>query len=397
MGLAGSGPAGAGEETLVDGVVHVRNQDKPASGVETLKCQEQWRIGSNDEILLGVISQAVTDKDGNVYLLDRQLSQIQVYAPDGTYIRTLGREGDGPGEFRRGANLIILPDGRIGVGQLMPSGVVVLNPDGTPGSSIEFDGGDPGSDSFFFLDNLACRGSYMAISGRQLQRVPQGMNRVRFIAAVEFNGNEKHRIIEDSGPDPVVSRRFVEKDEYFASPGGWALGPDGKIFTAESRDQYAVTVYAPDGRRVRVIEREFEPLKRTAEEKGRVGQNLVAIVNGERIQFDIIAEDYAECISSLYVFDNGELWVLTPRGTHAQPKGVMQTFDVFDADGNFIHQAEVACEGNAESDRVIFLDDERMILVKGFNDAVRGMTGASDEEEAKEPVELEVICYRIST
>ncbi len=38
--------------------------------------------------------------DGNYYVMDRGNSRIAVFGPDGEFVRSFGREGDGPGEFR---------------------------------------------------------------------------------------------------------------------------------------------------------------------------------------------------------------------------------------------------------------------------------------------------------
>jgi hypothetical protein len=72
------------------------------------------------EGLAPLISDAVTDlsmpvglevdADGNVWIVDRRLSQVLVVAPDGTLLRTIGRDGEGPGEFRLPANVGVRGD-----------------------------------------------------------------------------------------------------------------------------------------------------------------------------------------------------------------------------------------------------------------------------------------------
>lgn len=51
---------------------------------------------------LGEPRSMAVDEAGRVYIVDSKPAAIKVYAPDGTLIRTLGREGEGPGEFRVG-------------------------------------------------------------------------------------------------------------------------------------------------------------------------------------------------------------------------------------------------------------------------------------------------------
>lgn len=90
---------------------------EPAEGVVRIEPTEQWRAGGLDDEsnFFGVVYRAAAGDDGNIYLLDMQLATVHVYDADGAFIGTLGREGDGPGEFRFPSNLLLLPDGRIGV------------------------------------------------------------------------------------------------------------------------------------------------------------------------------------------------------------------------------------------------------------------------------------------
>ena len=93
----------SGRETTKDGAIHVENPAQPSNGAQTVSLEELWRLGGetdSDEEFFGVISQIATDPSGNVYLLDQQLNEVKIFAADGSYVRTIGREGEGPGEFR---------------------------------------------------------------------------------------------------------------------------------------------------------------------------------------------------------------------------------------------------------------------------------------------------------
>lgn len=50
-----------------------------------------------------------------VFLLDQQLSEVKVFDSAGQWLRTMGREGEGPGEFRGPVDLALLPGGQVGV------------------------------------------------------------------------------------------------------------------------------------------------------------------------------------------------------------------------------------------------------------------------------------------
>jgi 6-bladed beta-propeller len=55
------------------------------------------------------------DDQGRVYILDNQAQEIRVFDVDGTYSHTIGRRGEGPGEFTRAAGMNWAPDGRLWV------------------------------------------------------------------------------------------------------------------------------------------------------------------------------------------------------------------------------------------------------------------------------------------
>ena len=87
-------------------------------------------------MLFGVIAQLVEDDAGNIYLLDGQLSEIQVFSRQGEWLRTIGREGEGPGEFRNGSDLSRGPDGNLGVVQIFPGRIVKLTLEGDPAGNF---------------------------------------------------------------------------------------------------------------------------------------------------------------------------------------------------------------------------------------------------------------------
>ena len=92
-------------DTLAGGVVQVTNTG-PTVWADT----SGWRIveemviappeGSPGE--LSGTNGLAADEAGNVYVMQREPTRIAVFGPDGNYLRDIGREGDGPGEFRNG-------------------------------------------------------------------------------------------------------------------------------------------------------------------------------------------------------------------------------------------------------------------------------------------------------
>jgi hypothetical protein len=51
---------------------------------------------------IGQPNSVAVDEEGRVYVVDSKPAVIKVFAPDGSLVRSIGREGEGPGEFRVG-------------------------------------------------------------------------------------------------------------------------------------------------------------------------------------------------------------------------------------------------------------------------------------------------------
>src|SRR5688572_24508441 len=97
----------------VDTVVRVA-QAPVHTGIATLV--EEMSIGVADgaeEYMLGDVADIALGRDGTIYVLDRQVPAIRQYDDRGKYIRTIGRSGAGPGEYRSPSGLATMRDGRL--------------------------------------------------------------------------------------------------------------------------------------------------------------------------------------------------------------------------------------------------------------------------------------------
>lgn len=57
----------------------------------------------------GEVADVVRSPDGRLVVLDGRAQEVRVFGPAGGHQTTFGRDGDGPGEFRRAAHLQLLP------------------------------------------------------------------------------------------------------------------------------------------------------------------------------------------------------------------------------------------------------------------------------------------------
>jgi hypothetical protein len=107
--LAGGGLAAQRADTLV------RVVGRPLhAGVATLQREISIGIADGDEhYMLGAIADVAVSASGDIYIWDASVPAIRMYNGAGKYIRTIGRSGSGPGEYRAGAGLAVAPNGNL--------------------------------------------------------------------------------------------------------------------------------------------------------------------------------------------------------------------------------------------------------------------------------------------
>jgi len=99
----------------------------------TVRTEPSLRVGrieGDPAYLFGDVVDAVRLADGRIFVADRQAQQVRVFDPRGRHLRTLGRTGDGPGEFRRLSDLSSLPGDSVAAWDRQHGRLTILTPDG---------------------------------------------------------------------------------------------------------------------------------------------------------------------------------------------------------------------------------------------------------------------------
>lgn len=95
---------------------------------------EEASIGvefGRDPYMFGRVT-SVAMSDDRIYVTDRQVPALRVYDWSGRYLRDIGRQGQGPGEFQSAASVGIDGAGRVWLDDMAGSRVLVFSPDGEP-------------------------------------------------------------------------------------------------------------------------------------------------------------------------------------------------------------------------------------------------------------------------
>lgn len=105
-------------EALPNGATLVRHV-APEGGVPvTWRLEEELRIGTIDgdgPEQFGRVGGLAVSGDGQIVVLDAQAQELRVFGRDGRHLRTLGRQGGGPGEMEGANGVVFGPDGLLRV------------------------------------------------------------------------------------------------------------------------------------------------------------------------------------------------------------------------------------------------------------------------------------------
>ena len=168
------------------------------------------------------------------------------------------------------------------------------------------------------------------------------------------------------------------------------------------RDEYTINVRNLEGELVRVMTREFQPRKRTQEDKDELVSGMVIVMNGVRQEVENKALDNDPAVMGLNVARDGRLFVRNCFDQDTLLKvGVAGRFDVISPDGQFVEQLTLTVPGfDGKKDRLVFLDGTTYVVIRNFDQAQQAMmAGFGDEEEEDESLDdaepLEVVVYRV--
>ena len=359
----------------------------------TLQLEELWRVNVEDEEeLIGVISAVISGPNGTVWLADGQLGQVLVYSAEGEHLRTLSREGEGPGEVSNPDGLLWLPGGGLGISDRKAGQLTHLDEDGMPLSSIHLTSVDGEIMASAMLSAVRCRGGVLAVAGTQFRFDSGAPTQSRFFGIFDGEGNEVQRLMEAPSGFDFEARTFHEVQDWFVDRGRFDLDADGRVHFVAERDRYRIHVHDARGELVQVIEREYEPWRRTAEEMERRRGGASMSINGEMVEIRSTVDDFAPAIEDIQITDDGWMWVLSGRGSREEREGILRSYDVFDGEGMFVEVVHLAVEIDEDQDQLHLLDDGRWILLRNITAAMGAMYGVGDDEGADEL--LIIVCLQ---
>jgi regulator of extracellular matrix RemA (YlzA/DUF370 family) len=375
----------------------VVNTESPVDGVWDHPLVEQWRAGGEDdeEVFFGNILQVLPDPDGGLYVLDSQLLQVFAFTADGEFRTILGGRGEGPGEITNVNSIINLPDGNLGLGQVLPGVVACVKPDGTPVTKIQIKD-ETGSDNSFvlYMDGCALGENILTLVMRWRMGDDGTMTQDMHLRSCNSRGEPLVGFLSKATTFDLTNFRFTEAGYDFVWTRFGVL-PDGNVCFVPERNKYEIRICDPGGNILKSITRPYESWQRNSREKeeSRLSHAAIASHYGREVR-GVEVEDTEADITSLTVMSDGVLRVRTSRGDRERSDGVLTTVDEFDQDGRFVRQQRLLAPGNPDHDAIHMLPDGRVVVVKGAVEAYRREQNTARAEDVLETeTTLELICY----
>jgi len=364
---------------------HTANGAKPAGGVQTFTLEPVWTVGDDDDVFFGTVNQVLVDAEGDVYLLDQQLSEVKVLAPDGSLKATLSREGNGPGETQRPNDMFFDADGNLVLLQVFPGRLVRIDRRGNPVGEFPFAAGDPTQGGFSVLVQAESGGPTVALAGISQTFAAGKLDQTYFLAGYAPDGTETARYTEKHAQQDFAAMKLDELNVDFP----WTrfdVGADGRVVVAPSREDYRLEIYAPDGTLERTFSRVSEPWPRTERDTRRITMMMEAQGRNYPVKPEISVEPTEPTVNRLQIMDDGTIWVVSSRGVRTLPEGVLAGYDVFGPEGEFLRQVHLRAPGDPVEDLVVLVDAGTAVVVRGFWETLAASFGAVDEGSEAAPM-----------
>jgi hypothetical protein len=304
----------------VDGVRVVHNGKTGAWGKDPLVRLELIRtIGEleaeNENVAFYMPNDVAVDKTGNIYVLDSGNHRVQKFGPDGQYLATIGRKGQGPGELYFPQSIDIDEAGNIYLSDPNNKRIQVLTPDGKELKTVSLIKDAPG--------NVRRTASGEIVTAR-------GQSFIMF-SPDEEESKELPKLIKFLDTEGNVKKEFGEPFDYknmtvnrMGNQVRFALDGKDNVYLAFTY-QNRVEKYGSDGKIIWRSDRELDYSTAPPQDKGkteRQGGNL-------RVQMPRMNT----CSIGLAVDGRGRIWVAALKRQLKEEEGVGMSIGMTMSDG----------------------------------------------------------------
>lgn len=300
-----------------------------------------------DEFFSGINSIAV-DNSGSIYICDFDAHNIRKFNAKGEYVKTIGKEGQGPGDFNSPLKIEIVQD-RLVVWESGNMRISVLNLDGDFIKSIPHNFMELG----WLYDIKALPNKRMIFETQVSYR--RGPSRPWECYLRLFSYDLEH--IKDLYEKEFWTRKNITEPRAmsipipFSAKVHWDVAPKGNIVIGFS-ESYKIEIHDPLKGKISSFEHKYEPVEVIKKDKELyfAGMTVSTSVGGAREVKqgapDYIVKNtefpkYKPAFDDIKCDSEGNIWVHTFRKDRKEES---RSFDVFNEEGHFINRVRIEGE-----------------------------------------------------
>jgi hypothetical protein len=334
----------------------VESSDTPADGVADLTYETVWEQPAEaDEFLIGFMIDAAYDRSGNICIVNFQQKNMVILDPEGNWLQTIGREGEGPGELQD-ARKVLFDGNRYGLLQAIPGTIVWFESDGTPSDKIRIGEED---NPHFTVGTAMQKGVNIYAWIMEFRQTDSGYENESWVSRIETSGTTGPVLFTPPDkPDASADDTIDEGKAYRIWQRRWAGDSNGGIWVAPERDRYVLQYWNSSGELEREVTRKYEPIERN--KHGR--QHVITQYENRGVSTDRLHVGKTEpVVRGIRMGDDGSLWVELDRGGNYPDSDIIVVYDIFTPDGQHIKHIRMHSGLDVDSRRV--LDDTSALVL----------------------------------
>lgn len=318
----------------------------PPGQRKKLVFKEELSIGQlegDDHYMFGETVVFNTDDQGDFYVTDWRRKRILKYDSAGHYLLTIGREGQGPGEFQNLSSARFDKDGNIYVTDIDSQRISFFDDSGNYLRQIAIP--DVFEDLYMNAQGyfISSRTIPLDSESGPVYKITYGFFDDKFNAVSELYAQEKH-FKPPAGRDATSVAKsmawLLSSEMAFQPRPTYRLGKNDLVFFGYP-EKYSVDVYSPEGSKTRTIQRDYEPSRVTEKDKAyfvsQVAGSFLRRYSSEQERKEIIKfieyPKYKPAYHSFALMENGWLIVVVEIVPNEDT-----LFDLFDEEGRYIGQ-----------------------------------------------------------
>jgi hypothetical protein len=318
-GTLGRSAQWKGTMKTVDGVIVVENPKTPAEKEPILALETELRLGADEDrpdYVFGRVRSIAVGPDGRIYVSDDKIKTVKVFDRDGNFIRTIGRAGQGPGEYGRPYDVFVTGTSDIIVTDGARRLVLIYGADGRHRESLSL------GSIFPMASQRDDRGNFIVQTMAQWSL--EGGGYAGYFEILRLN-SRLEKLASLAKIDISIKSESAEFDRL----PDFACRPDGSFVFGWTRD-YSFKYFDPASRLIRTMKKKFDPIPIAK-------ADLEAAKKDEAQRLLPIPKTYPAFLT-FFLDEEGRMYV---RTMERDSSGTAFIHDVFDAEGRYIGRLAV--------------------------------------------------------